>query len=91
MKTLFLKLMASKNALSDESVRLVQCKLLMIYVCAVQILREPDTFRDHAKPEIQQLFDRARAGCLSMWHEISNASSHNIKDTLATDRTAKAN
>ncbi|CAL5222037.1 g4330 [Coccomyxa viridis] len=58
---------------------------------AGMILKEPDTFRDHARPEIQQLFDRARAGCLGVWHDISNASSHNINHDLPTDTAAKAN
>lgn len=56
----------------------------------MQILKEPDTFRDHVTPETQQLFDRARAACLSMWHDTNNASSPKVDKGFAATTTATA-
>ena len=62
-----------------------------MHVHAVQILKEPDTFRDHATPEEQQLFDRARTACLRIWHDISNAPpSHKDCNGLAGNAEASA-
>ena len=41
---------------------------------ASQILKEPDTFRDHATPEDEALFKRARAACLQMWQQVRDAA-----------------
>lgn len=41
---------------------------------ALQILQEPDAFRDHATPEDEALFNRARAACLQMWQQARDAA-----------------
>lgn len=43
-------------------------------VFALQILQEPDAFRDHATPEDEALFKRARAACLQMWQQAHDAA-----------------
>ena len=45
------------------------------WVIALQILGEPNTFRDAVTPEDEAHFERARAACLQMWQQLEALSS----------------
>lgn len=44
--------------------------MLKISIFLVQILQQPDTFRDEHTDEVQALFDDAAQACAAMWAQL---------------------